>query len=63
MAKCDLCGKAPSFGNNVSHANNKSRKMWKPNVQRVKAVVGNGTVRHIRACTACLKSGRVVKAA
>jgi large subunit ribosomal protein L28 len=63
MAKCDLCGKSPSFGNNVSHANNRSRKMWKPNVQRVKALVGNGTPRHINACTACLKSGRVVKAA
>lgn len=60
MAKCSICGKGPGFGNNVSHANNKTRKMWKPNVQRVKTVSG-GTVRHIRVCTQCIKSGRVAK--
>ena len=37
MAKCELCGKGPNFGHNVSHANNRTKKMWKPNVQRVKA--------------------------
>jgi large subunit ribosomal protein L28 len=30
MAKCAICGKGPNFGNSVSHANNKSRKVWKP---------------------------------
>ncbi|HEY5765296.1 MAG TPA: 50S ribosomal protein L28 [Candidatus Deferrimicrobiaceae bacterium] len=62
MAKCEICGKGPLFGNNVSHANNKTRKTWKPNVQRVKTVSG-GTVRHVRACTRCIKSGRVAKSA
>ena len=38
MAKCAICGKGPNFGNNVSHANNRTRKVWKPNVQRVKTV-------------------------
>lgn len=61
MAKCAICGKGPNFGHNVSHANNKTRKVWKPNVQRVRAV-RNGTVRHIKACTQCIKSGRVTKA-
>jgi large subunit ribosomal protein L28 len=61
MAKCALCGKGPSFGHNVSHANNKTRKVWRPNVQRVKAIQ-DGTVRHIRVCTQCIKSGKVVKA-
>jgi len=61
MAKCAICGKGPNFGNSVSHANNRSRKVWKPNVQRVKTVT-NGTVRHIHACTQCIKSGRVSKA-
>lgn len=60
MAKCSLCGKGPSFGHNVSHANNRTKKTWKPNVQRVKTV-DNGTVRHINICTACLKSGKVTK--
>jgi large subunit ribosomal protein L28 len=61
MAKCAICGKGPSFGHNVSHANNKTRKVWRPNVQRVKAVQ-NGTVRHLNVCTQCIKSGRVAKA-
>jgi large subunit ribosomal protein L28 len=63
MAKvCDICGKGPSFGHNVSHANNKTPRRWMPNLQRVRAVV-NGTTRRIRVCTQCLKSNRVVKAA
>jgi large subunit ribosomal protein L28 len=61
MAKCAICGKGPNFGHNVSHANNKTRKVWKPNIQRVKAV-RDGTVRHLQVCTRCIKSGRVVKA-
>ncbi len=61
MAKCAICGKGPNFGNSVSHANNKSRKVWKPNVQRVKTV-NKGTVRRIRVCTQSIKSGRVSKA-
>ena len=42
MAKCDICGKAPSFGIKVSHSHRRANKMWKPNIKRVKAVV-NGT--------------------
>jgi large subunit ribosomal protein L28 len=61
MAKCAICGKGPNFGNSVSHANNKSRKIWKPNIQRVKTV-NKGTVRRVRVCTQCIKSGRVSKA-
>ena len=61
MAKCSICDKGPSFGHNVSHANNKTRKVWRPNIQRVKAIQ-NGTVRHINVCTQCIKSGKVVKA-
>ncbi|HEU5360146.1 MAG TPA: 50S ribosomal protein L28 [Candidatus Deferrimicrobiaceae bacterium] len=61
MAKCSICGKGPNFGNNVSHANNRTRKVWKPNVQRVKTV-SNGTVRRVRVCTQCIKSGRITKA-
>jgi large subunit ribosomal protein L28 len=59
---CELCGKGPSVGNNVSHANNKTRRRWKPNLQLVKANQ-NGTVRRILACTRCIRSGKVLKAA
>jgi large subunit ribosomal protein L28 len=58
---CEVCGKSPSVGNNVSHANNRTKRRWRPNLQRVRANV-NGSVRHILACTQCIRSGRVLKA-
>ena len=59
--KCEICGKGPSFGNNVSHANNKTRTVWHPNLQKVKAVT-NGSVRSVKVCTRCIRSGNVKKA-
>lgn len=58
---CEICGKGPSFGNNVSHANNKTRTTWHPNLQKVKAV-RNGSVKTIKVCTRCIRSGHVTKA-
>jgi len=58
---CDICGKGPSFGNNVSHANNKTRTVWHPNLQKIKAI-RDGHVRSIKVCTRCIRSGKVVKA-
>jgi len=48
-------------GHNISHSNIKTRKISRPNLQRVRANVG-GTVRKIRVCTRCIRAGRVVKA-
>ncbi len=59
---CELCGKRPMSGNHVSHAHNLTRRRWKPNIQKVRAVI-NGTVRKIRICAKCLKSGKVQKPA
>jgi large subunit ribosomal protein L28 len=62
MAKqCEICGKATSFGNNVSHAHNVTSRSWEPNLQRVRALI-NGGVRRVRVCTRCLRSGKIVKA-
>jgi large subunit ribosomal protein L28 len=58
---CEICGKKPQMGNSVSHANNRTRRRWYPNLQRVRAIQ-NGTTRRIRVCTRCLRSGWVVKA-
>jgi len=60
--KCAICGKAPHYGNVISHANNTRRRRWNPNLRRVRAVVG-GVRQHIRVCTSCIRSGRVTKAA
>ncbi len=58
---CDICGKGPSFGNNVSHANNKTSRVWYPNLQKIKTIK-EGTVRSVKVCTRCLRSGKVTKA-
>jgi large subunit ribosomal protein L28 len=63
MAKrCEICGKGPVVGRNISHAHNVTARRFEPNLQRVKAIV-NGAVRRVRVCTRCLRSNKVVKAA
>jgi large subunit ribosomal protein L28 len=57
---CDICGKGPQFGNNISHAHNVSRRRWNVNLQAVKALV-NGASKRIRVCTSCIKSGKITK--
>jgi large subunit ribosomal protein L28 len=59
---CSVCGKGPQFGNNVSHANNKTRRRWNPNLQAVRATVpGSSNKRRVRVCARCLRSGKVTK--
>lgn len=61
MAKvCAICGKKPVAGNNVSHANNKTKRRFLPNLQTVRALV-DGTPKRITVCTSCLKAGKVIK--
>ncbi|MBI4041095.1 MAG: 50S ribosomal protein L28 [Deltaproteobacteria bacterium] len=60
--KCFYCEKKPLKGQNVSHANNKTKKWSLPNLHSVRALI-DGSVRRIRTCAKCLKKGFVVKAA
>jgi large subunit ribosomal protein L28 len=60
-AVCDICGKKPFFGMQVSHSHRRSPKRWDPNVQRVRALV-NGTPKRLHVCTSCLKAGKVQRA-
>ena len=60
--RCEVCGKGPSYGNVVSHANNTRRRRWNANLRSVRALVG-GARRRVKVCTRCLRSGRVRKAA
>lgn len=60
--RCEICGKGPARGNNVSHANNRTKRVLYPNLQEVRAKVGGGT-RRVKVCTRCLRSGKVEKAA
>ncbi|MBT8397987.1 MAG: 50S ribosomal protein L28 [Gemmatimonadetes bacterium] len=59
---CYVCGKGPATGNNVSHAHNKTRRRWLPNLQPVKIQLDDGSNRRVRVCTNCIKSGRIKKA-
>ena len=61
MAKCDVCGKGVAFGIKVSHSHRRSKRTWKPNVRKVRAVV-NGSVKSMHVCTRCLRSGKVERA-
>jgi len=60
--RCEVCDKGPQFGNRVSHANNRTKRRFEPNLQSVRAKIG-AAVRRIRVCTRCLKAGKVTKAA
>lgn len=60
--QCDICGKKPLVGSNVSHAHNVNKRRFNPNLQQVRANV-DGNVRKITVCTRCIRSGRVIKAA
>lgn len=55
---CEICGKGTMSGMNVSHSHLKTKKTWKPNIQRVRAVV-DGEVKRVNVCTRCLRSGKV----
>ncbi|MBD3275250.1 MAG: 50S ribosomal protein L28 [Candidatus Marinimicrobia bacterium] len=58
---CEICGKGPKVGNNVSHAHNKTKRRFMPNLQRIRADI-DGTHKRIKVCTTCIKMGRVKKA-
>lgn len=58
---CDVCGKRPGFGMNVSHSHRRTKRRWNPNIQTVHALVGR-TRKRLRVCTSCLKAGKVARA-
>ncbi|MDD5448607.1 MAG: 50S ribosomal protein L28 [Actinomycetota bacterium] len=55
---CEICGKKPSTGFNVSHSHKKTKRHWEPNLQKVRIVV-NGHPRTAKVCSRCLKTGKV----
>ncbi|MDY0296286.1 MAG: 50S ribosomal protein L28 [Acidobacteriota bacterium] len=58
---CEVCGKRPVTGNNVSHSHKLTKRRWLPNLQTIRVEV-NGEARRMRVCTSCIRSGRVRKA-
>lgn len=60
MAVCAVCGKQRVIGNNVSHANNRTKRVVMPNLQKMRIVTCHGTKR-VAVCTRCLRSKMVKK--
>lgn len=54
---CEICGKKPGFGFNVSHSHRKTKRRWNPNIQKVRVTV-NGVPSRMNVCTKCLKAGK-----
>lgn len=59
---CEICGKHPSSGRNVSHSHRVTNRTYRPNVQKVTIKDESGHVRSARVCTSCLKAGKVERA-
>ena len=59
--RCDLCGKGVMTGNNVSLAQNKTKRVWKPNLLKMRTVI-DGKIMTVKICTSCLKRGFLTKA-
>ena len=59
--RCYVCDKGVTFGNNRSHANNATRRTWKPNLQVARIVI-DGTITKIKVCTRCLNAGKIQRA-
>jgi large subunit ribosomal protein L28 len=57
---CEICGKHTVTGNRVSHAKNRTRRTWKPNLVTVKTKDG-GTAKKVKICARCLKSDFITK--
>ncbi len=55
MARCEICGKSPQFGHNVSHSKRATNRQFKPNIQRKRVEIG-GRMRRMYLCTRCLRT-------
>lgn len=60
--RCDICGKGPMFGNNISHAHNVTKRIFYPNLHMVRVKNPDGTTVRVKICSKCLKAGKVKKA-
>lgn len=62
MAKvCEICGKKPVTGHNISHSHKLTKRRWLPNLQKIKVNI-NGETKRMRVCTRCIREGKIQKA-
>ena len=51
--KCEICGKVPMSGNNVSHSKRRTKTKFMPNVHRVSIQPKS---KRVKICTRCLRT-------
>lgn len=60
--ECSICGKGNVSGHSVSHALNHTKRVFKPNLKRVRILDKDNTVKRVLVCTRCLRSNKVARA-
>lgn len=55
MARCQRCAKKAISGSKISHAENKSKRRFKPNVQKITYYTPLGEKVTEKLCTSCIK--------
>ena len=57
---CEMCGKKSGVGHSVSHSNRKTKRRWRPNLQKIRVLKGGVPGRSV-VCASCIKAGKAVK--
>lgn len=60
--QCHVCGKGPGVGNNVSRSNNRTKRRFLPNLQKIRILDDDGRVKRVKVCTSCIKANKIRKA-
>jgi large subunit ribosomal protein L28 len=61
-SRCYVCNKGVTFGNNVSHANNRVRRTWRPNLQVMRVLDKDSKIIKVKVCTSCMSAGKIQRA-
>ncbi len=63
MAVCEVCGKKVMHGRKVTFSAKRNPRLFKPNIQKIRVKLSDGSIRRLYVCTKCIKAGKVFKAA
>ena len=61
-SRCEVCNKGIQTGYSVSHSHIRTKRTWKPNIQKVRVRDEKGTPSYVNVCTSCLKANKVIRA-
>ena len=65
MAKCIVCNKETTWGNQLSitrsHISKRTSRTVKPNLRTIKAII-NGEPKRVTVCAKCLRAGKIKRA-